>query len=1121
MYKFLTNRYILPLFFVFTANFLVAQSVTTIYTDFKGYWTSGIGVTSDITNDKHHLCAFTYHNGSGPDKTYSTGVNDEILSAHNVDFIPGNYRALPIANSTATASTYVGLGKMYGGVLHTTGSPPLTQPLAHWITDGVQGLDLGTAVFNMAAGTNVQYKVDEFDIARIGDNIPDIIATQVGDPSGASDQFKFVDAAGNTVGNPIVVTFSGVPSLGKSDWAFYIANQTPMPYTSNPTGVRDVRLLAWDLADFGLNQTNIVNVSKFVHILSGTSDQAFMAYNTTAFRALTEIEAGCNTDVKAGLWLQGNNGPNTITDNSSVTVWADQSAKAINFESTNSLRPVYRSRSSESFNFNPYVAFENNSTMGFGDSPADLQTDNLDVYIVARPTATSGNNVILGLKSSADPTLDFPSFNMDGSGALHMVQNTGTLLSIPSDGLNIPALWQINYRSGTYLRGSHNGKPPVAGSPVSLSVGNWYSQLGGATGRLELAELLVFPGNNTSDQRNRLETYLAIKYGISLAHHYVSGSGSVIWDYNNAQYNNRIFGLGREDCQGLAQKQSRSVADPDNMVAVGMGALYATNKLNTTALADGQFIVIGDNNASLSEINTQQSGQLCLEAPLRRWRMQATGNYIVTQSSEVRFNIGAVSWSESSDEASDYYLLIDRNGNGSFNDPADSKYAGISYLNGNVIFANVIWDQDGNGTDYFTIAKKNDEAPVLPAISGVNSLCTGRTTMVTNSVPGGAWSSSDPEVASVTSAGVVNALAAGTATLTYTYHFGDGCSVSTAHMLTVHQTPDAPVAQTSYTYCVGETASELSAEGEDLLWYTSEAGGTGSAEAPTPITTEAGIQHYYVSQTNAVGCESSREHITVIVYGNPSAGADQDQAGGEFVMDAEDVHGTWSIVSVDPPANEPSVTIEDGADLGTTVFVPNFTSAVLRWTDNSTGCYDEVTLTNTLPLPLNLLDFRAEKDGGKIICSWLTAGNECLYYDVERSSNGLHWVRAGRVDCTSGKGDKSGIYAFTFTDHSPYKGSNYYRLKHTEISGASEYSVIRYVSSDDAGSVSVHPNPGKDLFFISGAQGDVSTDVYDSRGNFLFRSAGNRIDLTHYPQGTYHFRTYAQGKLYTFRVVQL
>jgi glycosidase len=72
-----------------------------------------------------------------------------------------------------------------------------------------------------------------------------------------------------------------------------------------------------------------------------------------------------------------------------------------------------------------------------------------------------------------------------------------------------------------------------------------------------------------------------------------------------------------------------------------------------------------------------------------------------------------------------------------------------------------------------------------------------------------------------------------------------------------------PTATTPVNYCLGATATALTATGTNLLWYTAAVGGVGTATAPTPSTGTIGTTTYYVSQT--IGCESPRLAIVVNV----------------------------------------------------------------------------------------------------------------------------------------------------------------------------------------------------------------------------------------------------------------
>ena len=92
-----------------------------------------------------------------------------------------------------------------------------------------------------------------------------------------------------------------------------------------------------------------------------------------------------------------------------------------------------------------------------------------------------------------------------------------------------------------------------------------------------------------------------------------------------------------------------------------------------------------------------------------------------------------------------------------------------------------------------------------------------------------------------------------------------GSPVTTGSIIPSEATVTTPV-----TYTQGDTASQLTAttgsNGTGLMWYTSETGGSGLSTAPSPSTATIGATSYWVSSTNANGCESKRTEIIVNVY---------------------------------------------------------------------------------------------------------------------------------------------------------------------------------------------------------------------------------------------------------------
>jgi gliding motility-associated-like protein len=80
----------------------------------------------------------------------------------------------------------------------------------------------------------------------------------------------------------------------------------------------------------------------------------------------------------------------------------------------------------------------------------------------------------------------------------------------------------------------------------------------------------------------------------------------------------------------------------------------------------------------------------------------------------------------------------------------------------------------------------------------------------------------------------------------------------------IHGLPALPVG-TDVNYCQNESAVPLNATGTGALnWYT-VIGGTASSTAPTPNTSTVGATNYFVSQTDANGCQGGSDTVTVLV----------------------------------------------------------------------------------------------------------------------------------------------------------------------------------------------------------------------------------------------------------------
>jgi PA14 domain len=211
-----------------------------------------------------------------------------------------------------------------------------------------------------------------------------------------------------------------------------------------------------------------------------------------------------------------------------------------------------------------------------------------------------------------------------------------------------------------------------------------------------LPEFIYYPWELSVSDKQKVNTYLGIKYGITLAHDYVNTSGTAIYSLtSNAGYLNRIFGIGREDNEALNQKQSQSQmvsgtnAGHDFMVLSKGTAITTTNASNTGVLNDGDYLILGDNAGALASQATElpasfMSSTTCAVARLtREWKAQVTGN-----PGNVTVRVGN-STMKFSGTITGLVMLVDTDGDGNFETGTVTSHPVTSVVNGIATFSNV------------------------------------------------------------------------------------------------------------------------------------------------------------------------------------------------------------------------------------------------------------------------------------------------------------------------------------------------------------------------------------------------------------------------------------------------
>ena len=436
-------------------------------------------------------------------------------------------------------------------------------------------------------------------------------------------------------------------------------------------------------------------------------------------------------------WIKTTNGVPTTTDGTSISSWSDQSGNVRTASSPGSgNNPTYRDNSSSNVNFNPVVEF-NSAASNYLTIPANgllaAGNNNYSVYAVIKPgsgnTGTPGKFLFAGTAG----TNTYSAFGIESTNSFADSWSSNDLVANNTWTVGTPALASFSYNGSQrdlYVGGSLAGS--LAGgtrnsADVNDAIGARFD--GGASEFFSgsIAEIVTYPNTaHSAAARNKIETYLGIKYGITLQHDYVSAAGTTIWNSAaNAGYNNNIVGIGRDDNSGLNQKQGSSPGTAD-ILSIYIGASKTVNQAaNTGAFTTGDqsFFLIGNNNTpfAYSASGSTESPTGITSRLQREWLAQKT-NFTNTDLT-FEFNIGAISggFASATLHAADLRLLIDNDGNFSNATIVGSPAASFA-VNGSVVTVTIPASSFG-ASSYFTLASASSATALPVILSGFNAVC--------------------------------------------------------------------------------------------------------------------------------------------------------------------------------------------------------------------------------------------------------------------------------------------------------------------------------------------------------------------------------------------------------------
>jgi len=176
------------------------------------------------------------------------------------------------------------------------------------------------------------------------------------------------------------------------------------------------------------------------------------------------------------------------------------------------------------------------------------------------------------------------------------------------------------------------------------------------------------------------------------------------------------------------------------------------------------------------------------------------------------------------------------------------------------------------------------------ALSGTSVLCTGSSLSLSNTAPGGVWSSDAPGIATVSSSGTVTTLTPGLANISYT----TGCGVPATLAVPVSSAP-AAIAGVTETTCMGTTVTLTNAI--PFGSWTSDDNTVATVDPVTGVLST--VSQGYTSLNYSTGCGDAVSTTTFVkMQPSPISGVSSICLGTSTTMSDTAAFGFWT--SSDP-----------------------------------------------------------------------------------------------------------------------------------------------------------------------------------------------------------------------------
>jgi uncharacterized repeat protein (TIGR03803 family) len=182
--------------------------------------------------------------------------------------------------------------------------------------------------------------------------------------------------------------------------------------------------------------------------------------------------------------------------------------------------------------------------------------------------------------------------------------------------------------------------------------------------------------------------------------------------------------------------------------------------------------------------------------------------------------------------------------------------------------------------------------------------------------------------------------------------------------------------------------------------------------------------------------------------------------------------------------------------------------------------------TNNVSLPVTLTKFQVQRKNETAWITWETAQEaNSKSFEIERSGNGNEFNNIGSVNA---RGNSNTTTSYSFSDDSPIKGMNYYRLKQLDNDGKFSYSSIKSIAFNKESNLIVYPNPAIDKIQLrlSSAYRNATVELMNSEGRILQKFNIANVDLVQlnmnsFPAGNYILRVSTNSESETVSFIKM